>query len=464
MTPASATMTHRFEPAGAAAARSPAGCDACFDRLQLAGRGDVVVAVSGGGDSTALLHLFHDYVARIAPQLRVHAVTVDHALRPEAAAEASHVAAVAAGLGVPHRILRWQGDKPRTGLIEAARAARHGLLAQAAREANTDLVLVGHTLDDQAETLAMRAERGTGRGDAGIAPATLFDWDIWFARPLLTMRRAALRQWLRERNHAWIDDPTNDDRRYERARARAELAVDRRRVAALVSIASAAARDRETHGRQAAGMIERLADMPMPGLFRLAAEITSMPDQHAALYALRILLAVAGGRAHLPDTARSAHLMRRLAAGQPFRATLSGAVAERRGAALFLTREARGLPDQMSFRPGLWDNRFRLGGGTGLVVGLPDEETVADRLAKASGGLPVRLARRALSGLPALWRGDACLALAGDAGAGALRPVVAPWARWLPSFDHAPACAAARLVGEKEPPAPPLAAAKPHET
>src|SRR5690606_5645072 len=183
----------------------------------------VVAAVAGGGDSLALLLLLHHFLKHLPAAPSVLAVTIDHGLRPESGAEAEAVGRLAAAHRIPHRVLRWEGPKPKTGIAAAARAARLSLLAKAAGQAGADLVLTGHTADDQAETLAMRLARGEGRGGAGIAPATLYDGRIWFVRPLLGTRRAALRTFLRERGISWAEDPTNIDRRFERARVRQDL-------------------------------------------------------------------------------------------------------------------------------------------------------------------------------------------------------------------------------------------------
>jgi tRNA(Ile)-lysidine synthase len=417
-----------------------------------------VVAVSGGGDSVALLHLFTDFARRRFPSLAVHTVTVDHALRPEAADEARQVAALAARLGVTHTTKRWDGDKPATAVIEAAREARHRLLAEAAQEAGADLVLVGHTLDDQAETVAMRGARGGGRGAAGMAAATLRDWRTWFARPLLGVRRTALRRSLVQAGHGWIEDPTNEDYRYERVRVRSALTDQS--VSDLARQSAQAAAKRVSLGERAASMIGQYATMPAAGLIRIDPALTAR-DRETATYALRTLLAVGGGREHLPDAERTGALMERLSQGH-LRATLAGAVADCRKAGIFLYRERRNLPQEMVSRTGVWDGRFRFdesANGTSST-GLPDRATVDALSSKWPEDIPKSLLRAAFSGLPAIWRDGECAGLATELPGATCVPVVAPWARYLPSFDYQPACAAARVIGAHQPPPPPLASHK----
>ena len=185
--------------------------------------GSVILAVSGGGDSMAMLH------AAAEAGLRGTAVTVDHGFRAEAADEARWVKRVAAEMGFAHRTVR---VRPDGRSMAAARMAR---LDGLSRVAGRGTVLLAHTADDQAETVRMRLDRGLGLGLAGIAPATLVG-DAWFARPFLPLDREALRLWLRDRSLAWIDDPTNSDPRFERARVRAGMTVgERDRLCAVAS-------------------------------------------------------------------------------------------------------------------------------------------------------------------------------------------------------------------------------------
>lgn len=431
--------------------------DQFFARLDLSRRKSVVAAVSGGSDSTALLQLLADFARRRHPSLNIVAATVDHGLRPEAVDEARRVAMMAAGLGVNHVIKHWEGGKPRTGLMEAAREARHRLLAEAALEAGTDLVIVAHTLQDQAETVEMRAKRGAGRGGAGIAEATLYDWNTWFARPLLGVPRAALRQALAEAGLGWIDDPSNMDERYERVRVRAALGDGT--VERLSAEARRAGLERQALGRRAAAIIDRFATAPVSGLIRLDPALAANEDREAALYALRIVLAQAGGQAHLPDQERAAALFDRLAE-QNLRATLSRAVVDRRKAGTFIHREKRNLPALDA--DGIWDGRFRISGlgKTEMAVAAPHSATIAALCGEAPDSVPASLVRASAACLPALWANGECHGWADGRHGTTCEPVAAPWARYLPAFDLAPAAAVARLTGAAEPPPPPFAGHK----
>jgi len=197
--------------------------DAAFRGLE--GLSGLVIAASGGPDSTALLVLAAGWAKRLKKPPKLLAVTVDHGLRPQAAAEAASVKRLARRLGVPHRTVRWRGDKPKTGLQEAARLARYRLLAETAARARYAHVLTAHTLDDQAETVLFRLARGSGlTGLAGMATASLLPIDtetqVFIVRPLLHIAKARLVATLRAAEIAYSEDPSNLDPKFTRARLR----------------------------------------------------------------------------------------------------------------------------------------------------------------------------------------------------------------------------------------------------
>jgi len=181
----------------------------------------VVLAVSGGPDSLALMWLAARWRRALKRGPRLVAVTVDHGLRPEAAREAREVKRLAASLGLEHRTRRWTGPKPKTGLPAAARAARYRLLAEAARAHGASHVLIAHTRDDQAETVLMRLSRGSGiAGLAAMMRRAVRD-DVILARPLLDLPKARLVATLMKAGIPFADDPTNRDPRFTRPRLRA---------------------------------------------------------------------------------------------------------------------------------------------------------------------------------------------------------------------------------------------------
>jgi len=331
-----------------------AGLEACGRRLSALSAAPLAAAFSGGGDSLALMLVARAFAERCGR--RLIALHVDHGLQPQSGAWAAEAATVAATLGIACRTLRWQGAKPSTGLPAAARAARHRLIADAAREAGAQVVLLGHTLDDQLENAVMR---GAGvpvgaLGEWSVSPAWPQGRGLYHCRPLLAVRRAALRDELAAQGLGWLDDPANEDLRYARARARRALAGGTR--GALAPPANLA----------------HLADVcrctPWGGLdidraWLLAAE----PAQ--ALRLLQIALACASGVQGLARPGRAAGLLARLADGERFVATLAGARIEA-GDAVRLSREAgeadRGGLEPLILEPGrpaVWDGRFEIAVG-----------------------------------------------------------------------------------------------------
>lgn len=170
----------------------------------------------------ALLTGLHDWLSRAGSDCVLMAATVDHQLRAQSAAEARQVAAFCAARAVAHTTLVWDHQDITSGVQQKARMARYELLGGLASAHNVDLIVTGHTLDDQRETIAMRAKRGEGegRGDAGIAPASCHARAVWFARPFLGVGRQALRHYLQQHNVGWFDDPSNDNESFERVRVR----------------------------------------------------------------------------------------------------------------------------------------------------------------------------------------------------------------------------------------------------
>ena len=183
----------------------------------------IVLAVSGGPDSVALMWLMARWRRAFVRGPKLVAVTVDHGLRAEAAQEARNVKELARRLELEHRTLRWTGDKPKNGVPAAARAARYRLLAKAARAAGASHVLTAHTCDDQAETLLMRLLRGSGvAGLAAMARVSERD-GVLLARPLLDIAKSRLIATLNKARIAFADDPTNRDLAFTRPRLRALL-------------------------------------------------------------------------------------------------------------------------------------------------------------------------------------------------------------------------------------------------
>ncbi len=391
------------------------------------------VAVSGGSDSTALMHL----AARWARgRTQVHVVTVDHGLREASAAEAEAVGRAAAALGLPHAVLRWRWDG--IGNLQArARDGRREGLGGWARARGLRAVLLGHTLDDQAETLVMRLARGSGvEGLSAMEEGALGagrgagPGNTPFLRPLLDIPREVLRGWLDGQGVGWIDDPSNADERFERVRARRAIEALRLDPARLAATAARMARAR--------GALERLAfetarDLVRPapdGEVRLDREGLARADHDTRLRIVAGALRCVSGAAHRP---REAGLGRALDAGLAGRArTLHGCAIRAAGDDLLIHREPAAVAGLASPVGASWDGAWWLHGPAieGCEVRALGEAGLRAAGLRARGGGP----RAALAAKPAPWRGGV---LVGFAALGFGAPYAA---LWRPPGGAFPAC------------------------
>jgi tRNA(Ile)-lysidine synthase len=268
----------------------------------------IAVAVSGGRDSLALALLAQGWAT--ARGGRVIGLVVDHALRAEAAAEAAAALRVLRQHRIEGTILHWPGAKPSSGLQEAARAARYRLLRDECRRRGILHLLLGHHADDQAETIAMRAVRRSGPdGLAGMA-ALVEQPEVRVLRPLLGIGRSRLTATLLERGVTWLDDPSNADPRFERARLRAGGRLP------LVAPASPGASAKERPRRErslASAALDTLEFQPDGAMVIDRATFVDLGGDLQARLLSRVAQAVGGGE-HPPRRDRLERAVLRLCA------------------------------------------------------------------------------------------------------------------------------------------------------
>ncbi|SMF32640.1 tRNA(Ile)-lysidine synthase [Tistlia consotensis] len=337
----------------------------------------LAVAVSGGADSLALLLLTAHWARDAGAEIL--ALTVDHGLRPEAAAEAAWVGRLCAGLGIAHRSLLWRRDAPQPagGLQAAARAARYRLLAGACREAGILHLVLGHQREDQAETFLLRLAAGSGPAGLAAMPAVGFLDEVRLLRPLLDLPRAGLEAVLRAAGRDWLDDPSNADPAYARVRLRRG-----RQVLAEAGLSSAACAElAETYGRLRRWSEPAVARL-LAGCCRLDPRGFAWLERRAlleappplALAALGRVLRTVAGREHEPRGPKLARLLARLGDAGPRGATLAGCrILPGRGGRLLVVREAAAIGGTAGRGPAgaPWDGRFRLP-ATAAGAGAPD--------------------------------------------------------------------------------------------
>lgn len=329
----------------------------------------------------ALALLAHDWAR--ARGGRIVALTVDHGLRAGSGAEAASVGGWLKARGIAHHVLAWTGPKPKTGIQARARDARRALLEAWCREHGVLHLLLGHQAEDQAETTMLRASRGSGPvGRAGMSAVLETRW-VRILRPLLGVPRARLIETLRTVGQAWVEDPSNVDPRFARARLRAGPLTPPDDPAARIAHEAALA----------AALARHVAIYP-EGYAVLGPAFVI--DECAAAILARVVLAVGGGGfpPRGPATARMIAELRR----DPRARTLGGCRVLPRRDGFLVVREAASSPAIPVAGAGefTWDDRFRI-----IVHRLPPLHGMATIAALGADAEKFARDVRALSAIPA---------------------------------------------------------------
>ncbi len=341
---------------------------AAMDGMAVRARARVAVAVSGGADSMALvLLLVHWGRSR---GVGVQALTVDHGLRAAAADEARQVGAWLAPLGVAHATLTWdEGPSYRqrpASAQAAAREARYRLLLDWCDANDVAHLFLAHHADDQAETFLLRLTRGSGvDGLAAMAPVTPRG-GVRLCRPLLEISKSRLIAFCRAAGQPWIEDPSNQDEAYARARfraARATLESEGLSPGRLRATAAHMRRARAALDHYATALLDEACRWDQFGVGRVALDAVLAAPEEIGLRALARILMVASGEAYRPRFERLSRLHDSLRAGPWRDATLHGCFLMRDGAVLTVVREAAQVMDEQLVRTGaavVWDGRFEV--------------------------------------------------------------------------------------------------------
>ena len=306
----------------------------------------------------ALLHLMHVFCTLHGTKLR--AVTVNHGLRAEAADEAVMVQRFCARLGVQHDTLEWEDWDGRGNLQNVARDARYHRMAVWAKEHGTDTITLGHTADDQAETVLMRLARRSGvNGLAGIPERTAREGIAW-VRPLLGASRAALRDYLRSQQIDWAEDPSNEDLTYDRIKARkalthlADLGID---AAGLSVVAQNMSKARAALDWETFVAARKIAWIDAGAVVIKDRDMRILPEEIQRRLLVQAVNWISG-RCYPARRGAVSNMLSGLRKGQA--GTADGVHASRAKGHIWVFRELNAVQDLSVRLQGLWDDRWQI--------------------------------------------------------------------------------------------------------
>ena len=385
----------------------------------------VGLAVSGGSDSLAMLHL----IAQVAPEMgsKVHAITIDHGLRAEAADEAAFVGRICASLGVAHSTVKWEHAEIFGNLMDRARRARYALMADWARTQGIGHVAVAHTMDDQAETVLMGLARAAGIDGLSGMRSTWREDGITFTRPFLAVSRADLQAYLLRKGIAWIDDPSNADGRFQRIKARRALAA----LAPVGITAERLARVASNLDFARSALAAYTAEIAADLVTEVAAGLQIRRKQYSlqSFEVQRRLLITAlqwvSGAAYAPRANAVGNVELAIVAGKD--STLSGCRIRLKADTIAITREPRAVATTTCPSDQLWDGRWRVTGPHAPDLTL--RALGAEGLRMCKKWRDTGHSRDTVLVSPAVWRGDALISAP-------LAGFNAEWSATIPNGFH----------------------------
>ncbi|CUH75569.1 tRNA(Ile)-lysidine synthase [Tritonibacter multivorans] len=404
---------------------TPAKDSQPFESLIAAVRSDILraapvrlgIAVSGGSDSLALLSLAVEGLAGTGIEL--FAATVDHRLRAASQEEAAAAKAVCDQLGVPHDTLVWEAGPQGGNLQDQAREARYDLLTRWAKGRDIPMIALGHTADDQAETVLMRLRRASGvTGLAAMRPRRMRN-GIMLARPMLDLRRAELQAYLQARDIAWIDDPSNENTKFERVRIRQAMDLLEPlglTVSTLTAVAENMARSRDALDWYAFTSAQELLQVSPLGVRINQRGFRVLPEE-IAFRLLRHSLGWMSGQVYPPRRDPMLAALRAVRHGTSF--TLAGCQLVTRKGSTWVTRELNAVAGLSADIGATWDNQLSLHAPSVRQVDAYTDMNQSSARVRAVGheGLlqfsdwrDLDLPRSVLAASPGVWRGDKLLA------------------------------------------------------
>ncbi|KEC56588.1 tRNA lysidine(34) synthetase TilS [Bartonella koehlerae] len=358
----------------------------------------LILAVSGGSDSLALLFLVKDHLKTLSVPPEMIVVTVDHQLRQESAREASTVAEICRAHHIQHCIVRWEGKKPKTHIASSARVARYDLLFQEAQKQGSTLIMTGHTLNDQVETYQMRcqriqksvgvlqqkvfaerceemdaggiraniAEKSYGliyeRGLSCIPREALLRGTVRLIRPLLGVKRKTLRAYLRLKKKTWIEDPTNEDCNFERVRVRQSLHP--KKFAGIVRKVHESALQRRQQAKNIADLILALDITVKYGRCFIAKPLPFLQKHPDFPFVVGLFAVLMGGGFYLLSHKKLSTLVQKISlhSSEKRRFTYAGSVIEYNRSGIAFWREARNIKEAIveKGQTFLWDGRYQI--------------------------------------------------------------------------------------------------------